>query len=207
MIAGLSKAITLYLAPVLALTSILLSLFAYLAPTLLLHDRVALLTVVPYSSQPQTGSTQDVDGPSAFLGALGILVNLRQICMLHSYARFMHPPQKCCWFELHDSISFSSIRLVLLSSLNQFVNQITPYFLVDLNVLPSNAPNLLLSAPPASAPVFIAIAIAFSILFFILFTVISFRHKMGSKVAALLDKPLLPRASAWIGVFGFIIGE
>ncbi|PPQ64395.1 hypothetical protein CVT26_002102 [Gymnopilus dilepis] len=169
MIAGLSKAITLYLAPVLALTSILLSLFAYLAPTLLLHDRVALLTVVPYSSQPQTGSTQGVDGPSAFLGALG-----------------------------------SCTRPKNAAGLNCTTPSLSPQY--DLNVLPSNAPNLLLSAPPASAPVFIAIAIAFSILFFILFTVISFRHKMGSKVAALLDKPLLPRASAWIGVFGFIIG-
>ena len=46
MIAGLSKAITLYLAPVLMLTSILLSLFAYLAPVLMLQTRVSLMSVV-----------------------------------------------------------------------------------------------------------------------------------------------------------------
>lgn len=63
MIAALAKAITLYLAPVLALTAIILSLFAYLAPTILLHDQVALLTVTP---------NQPVDGPSLFLGVLGL---------------------------------------------------------------------------------------------------------------------------------------
>ncbi|KAF8814319.1 hypothetical protein BYT27DRAFT_7082486 [Phlegmacium glaucopus] len=71
MISGLSKAITLYLAPVLALTAIILSLLAYLAPTLLLHDKVALLTVVPSTALIQSNSSQAVDGPSIFLGALG----------------------------------------------------------------------------------------------------------------------------------------
>jgi hypothetical protein len=71
MIAGLSKAVTLYLAPLLALTAILLSLFALLAPTLLLHDRVALLTVVPSTALIQTGSSTGVDGPSVFMGLLG----------------------------------------------------------------------------------------------------------------------------------------
>ena len=71
MIAGLSKAVTLYLAPLLALTAIFLSLFALLAPTLLLHDRVALLTVVPSTALMQTGSSKGVDGPSVFMGLLG----------------------------------------------------------------------------------------------------------------------------------------
>ncbi|KAL0951136.1 hypothetical protein HGRIS_007872 [Hohenbuehelia grisea] len=70
MIAGLSKAITLYLAPLLLLTSVILSLFAYLAPTLLLHDRVALLTVTP-SRYLISIDQSPVDGPSIFLGALG----------------------------------------------------------------------------------------------------------------------------------------
>jgi len=71
MISGLSKAITLYLAPLLALTAIILSLFAYLAPTLLLHDQVALLTVIPSTALVQTNASQGVDGPSVFLGVLG----------------------------------------------------------------------------------------------------------------------------------------
>ncbi|PSR72386.1 hypothetical protein PHLCEN_2v11729 [Hermanssonia centrifuga] len=72
MIAGLSKAINQYLAPLLALTSLLLVIFAYLAPSVMLQTQVALLTVTPSISltQPQ-GNGQSIDGPSIFLGALG----------------------------------------------------------------------------------------------------------------------------------------
>ncbi|CAK5280238.1 unnamed protein product [Mycena citricolor] len=70
MISGLSKAITLYLAPILTLTAIVLSLLAYLAPVLLLHDQVALLTVTPSKIFNQ-GSSKAIDGPSVFFGAIG----------------------------------------------------------------------------------------------------------------------------------------
>ena len=70
MIAGLSKAVTLYLAPLLALTTIFLTLFALLAPNLLLQDQVALLTVTP-STALQTQPIQSIDGPSVFMGILG----------------------------------------------------------------------------------------------------------------------------------------
>jgi hypothetical protein len=70
MIAGLSKAITLYLAPLLALVTIFLTLFALLAPTLLLRDQVALLTVIP-STALQSQSLKSFDGPSVFMGILG----------------------------------------------------------------------------------------------------------------------------------------
>ena len=72
MIAGLSKAITLYLAPVLAFTAVILTLFAYMAPAVLLHDQVALLTVVPSTALVRPGSSQALDGPSVFLGVLGM---------------------------------------------------------------------------------------------------------------------------------------
>jgi len=169
MIAGLSKAVTLYLAPLLALTAIILSLLAFLAPTLLLHDQVSLLTVVPSTALLETGSSKGVDGPSVFLGVLG-----------------------------------SCSRPNNAASLNCTTATLSPQY--NLSVLPSTAPDLLLSAPTASTPVFIAIAISFSILFFIAFTLISFRHKMGPKIVSILDRPLWPRASAWIGFFGFVIG-
>jgi len=70
MISALSKSATLYLAPLLALTALLLSLFSFLAPVVLLHDRVALLTVTP-STSLSSNQTTNVDGPSVFLGALG----------------------------------------------------------------------------------------------------------------------------------------
>jgi hypothetical protein len=83
MIAGLSKAVTLYLAPLLFLAAIFLSLFAYLAPTILLHDQVALLAVVPSASSTQPNSSQNVDGPSVFLGILGMCQVLDLQCLAH----------------------------------------------------------------------------------------------------------------------------
>ncbi|KAK7044089.1 hypothetical protein VNI00_007805 [Paramarasmius palmivorus] len=168
MIAGLSKAVTLYLAPVLALTAILLSLFAYLAPVVMLPDRVALLTVTPSTALTQLNGGE-TDGVSIFIGMLG------------SCSR----PNKD-------------------ADLNCTVPSLSPEY--DLSALPSSAPTLLLSSPPASSPAFIAVALTFSILFFFTFTLISFRHKMGEKMSAALDKPLIHRLSAWIGFFGFFIG-
>lgn len=71
MIANISKATTLYLTPVLMLTSLFLVLFAYLSPAVMLHSHVSLLTVTPSSVLTQPGSNQNVDGPSMFLGILG----------------------------------------------------------------------------------------------------------------------------------------
>ncbi|KAI0043193.1 hypothetical protein FA95DRAFT_430146 [Auriscalpium vulgare] len=71
MIAGLSKAITLYLAPLLSLTSTILILFAFFAPTVLLHSQVSLLTVSPSSILTDPNASHGIDGPSIFLGALG----------------------------------------------------------------------------------------------------------------------------------------
>ncbi|ESK95853.1 hypothetical protein Moror_12351 [Moniliophthora roreri MCA 2997] len=168
MIAGLSKAVTLYLAPVLALTAILLSLFAYLAPVVMLPDRVALLTVTPSTALTQLngGAT---DGASIFIGALGSCSRPNQGAELNCTAPSLSPQY-------------------------------------DLSALPESAPTLLLSSPPASSPAFIAVALTLSIIFFFTFTLISFRHKMGEKMAAALDKPMIHRLSAWIGFFGFFIG-
>lgn len=169
MISGLSKAITLYLAPILALTAIFLSFFAYLAPTIMLHNQVALITVVPSTALVQPDSSQVLDGPSVFLGLLGS-------CAKQSNS----------------------------ASVNCTASSVSPLY--DLSVLPGNASSYLLSAPYASTAVFIAIAISFSIVFFLSFTMISFRHKMSSKLADLLEKPMLQHLSAWVGVFGFLIG-
>lgn len=89
MISGLSKAVTLCefllllsfiffclhytvdLAPVLMLTTLFLTFFTFFAPSSMLHDRVALLTVTPSTSLVQAGPSQAIDGPSLFLGLLG----------------------------------------------------------------------------------------------------------------------------------------
>ncbi|RDB28799.1 hypothetical protein Hypma_015489 [Hypsizygus marmoreus] len=160
MIAGLSKAVVLYLAPLLTLTTIVLSVIVFLSPVIILHDQVALLTVTPLKG---------LDGPSVFLGLLG-----------------------------------SCSRLSNSAPLNCTAPTISPVF--DVSALPENAPSRLLSAPAASTPAFIAIAIAFSMSFFITFTLVSFRHKMGSRIGGAFEKPLFQHLSAWIGFFGFLIG-
>ncbi|KAH6917350.1 hypothetical protein BKA70DRAFT_1251951 [Coprinopsis sp. MPI-PUGE-AT-0042] len=169
MITGLSKAVTLYLAPLLALTATILSLFAFLAPTLLLHNQVSLLVVSPSTSLSQPGPSRSIDGPSVFLGMLGSCsrsnTTANTVCI---------PPS------------------------------LAPEY--DLSVLPSNAPQLLLSAPSSAAPAFIGVALAFSLVFLITFTLISFRHKLPGKMSAGLDVPMLHQASAWIGVLGWMIG-
>jgi hypothetical protein len=73
MISNLSKAATLYLSPVLSLTSFILVLFAYVAPTLILHSRVALLVVSSslQLSDPLSSKSKEIDGPAVFLGLLG----------------------------------------------------------------------------------------------------------------------------------------
>ncbi|EAU93013.1 hypothetical protein CC1G_06733 [Coprinopsis cinerea okayama7 len=169
MIAGFSKATTLYLAPVLALTATILSLFAFLAPTLLLHDRVALLTVTPSTTLSQPGPSKSIDGPSVFIGILG----------------------SCSRSNNNDTVTCTAPALA-------------PEY--ALGVLPENAPRLLLSAPSAAAPGLIAVALAFSVVFLVTFTLISFRHKMPGKASSVFDAPHLQNASAWIGVFGFMIG-
>ncbi|KAF9044728.1 hypothetical protein BDZ89DRAFT_158739 [Hymenopellis radicata] len=165
MIAGLAKAVTLYLTPILALTAVVLSLLTFLAPTLILHDQVSLLQVFP-SSDPSTGD--QFDGPSVWVGLLG------------SCSRASNDAEINC-----TTTSF--------------------YPVYDFSVLPDNAPQILLSAP-ASAPAFVAVALMFSMVFFISFTIISFRHKMGEKMSAALDKPMIQRVSAWLGFIGFLIG-
>ena len=72
MIAGLSKAVTLYLATLLSLTAMLLTFFAFLAPVFLLQDRVALLSVNPSTVlQNKTTPSSALDGPTLQVGALG----------------------------------------------------------------------------------------------------------------------------------------
>jgi hypothetical protein len=62
------RGITLYLAPLLYLTALFLSIFVYLSPAVILHDQVALLTVTA-TTPAQPGPT---DKLRLFLGPLGL---------------------------------------------------------------------------------------------------------------------------------------
>lgn len=206
MIHGLSKAINQYLAPLLSLTSLLLILFAYLSPVIMLQTRVALLTVTPSVSLTQpTGNTSGVDGPSVFLGALGKLnlpmslsIMLRLFVQAHvSGPRIMQP--RIALFPLFLPSTVRCLTPALHLHLFTIVSA------SDLSVLPSTAPDLL-SAPTATTPVFIAISLAFTIIFFFMFTFTAMRSKLG-KLGPFFDRPSVQRYTAWIGLFGFMIGE
>jgi len=168
MISGLSKAVTFYLAPVLCLTAIIMSLFAFLAPPVMLQDRVALLTITPSLALTQPGSSKGVDGPSLFLGALG-----------------------------------SCSKTNNGAKINCTIPTLNPTY--DAGVLPPSALTYLPYEPTSTTPVSIVLALTLSCVFFITFTAITFRDKMG-KAGAMFDKPVVQRLSAWVGVFGFIIG-
>ncbi|GJE86066.1 hypothetical protein PsYK624_021460 [Phanerochaete sordida] len=170
MITGLTKFINLYLAPLLSLTSIILIVLAYLAPSLVLATKVALLTVTPSTSltQPTDISGNNVDGPSIFFGALG------------SCSRSNNGADVACQPATAS-----------------------PHY--DLSVLPSSAPTLI-NAPTTTTPGFIAVALGFTVIFFILFTLTAFRSKLGAKLGGAMDTPNVQRATAWIGLLGFMIG-
>jgi len=159
MIAGLSKFINQFLAPVLSLTSLVLVIFVYLSPVVMLHTQVSLLTVRPIGD--------GADGPSLFLGPLGSCGRVNNAAGVNCTQTSVHPTY-------------------------------------DTSILPGNAPSML-SAPVAATPVFIGISIAFTMIFFFLYTFTAFRHRMG-KFGAIYEKPGIQRATAWIGLIGFMTG-
>jgi len=168
MLNGISRFAVLYLAPLLMLTALFLSLLAFLAPSVVLHDHVALLTVLP-STALTNPEAKAGDGPSLFMGALG----------------------SCSRRNNAGSVSCT-------------ITSISPEY--DTSVLPGNISNDILSAPPATAPGFIAVAIAASFIFFVAYALISFSDKLGERFAVQLERPIVQRVTAMIGVFGFIIG-
>lgn len=75
MIDTIVKFVPLYLAPILALTSTFLTLFAYLAPDVMLHSQVSLVTISPGRLVTLLGDTKDsIDGPSIRVGMLGTCI-------------------------------------------------------------------------------------------------------------------------------------
>ena len=88
MIDLLSTIVILYLAPLLSLTAILLCLFSYLSPVVMLHSQVSLLTVRP-SLFLTPNKTGNVDGPTVLLGALGSSCLMRVCAVIHIYRIFL----------------------------------------------------------------------------------------------------------------------
>jgi len=84
MLNQLSNAVALYLAPILSLTAVLLALLSYLSPAVILRNQVALLVVKPSLLLLPNPSKDKVDGPSVFLGPLGMSIGRVQRFGAHS---------------------------------------------------------------------------------------------------------------------------
>jgi len=170
MIDNLSTAAALYLAPTLSLTAFLLLLFAFLAPTVILHSRVSLLSLSPSSAltTPNQLPKGSLDGPSVYFGLLGSCAQKSQSAPINCTA-----------------------------------TQFSPIY--DTSVLPSSSNPDVLTALPASAAIAALFALVLSTLFFILFALIAGRSRLG-KLGDSLSKPVVSRISAWLGLFGFLIG-
>jgi len=90
MLNQLSNAVALYLAPILSLTAVLLVLFSYLSPAVMLHTQVSLLVVKPSLLLSPNPSKDEIDGPSVFLGPLGTSIDQVQV-ISDAYPAFQGP--------------------------------------------------------------------------------------------------------------------
>ncbi|KZT02751.1 uncharacterized protein LAESUDRAFT_685041 [Laetiporus sulphureus 93-53] len=167
MIAGLSRAITTLLAPLLSLAAFLLILFAYLAPTLMLSMQVSLLKVSSSTALTSNSTVSSVDGPTIFLGALG----------------------SCSRANNEATVSCT-------------VPSVSPTY--NLSVLPSNAPDIF-DTPTTATPAFIAVSLAFTVVFLFMYTFTA-HHAILGRAGVPFERPQVQRATAWIGLLGFIIG-
>jgi hypothetical protein len=73
-------------------------------------------------------------------------------------------------------------------------------------LLPGNAPTFL-ESPAATTPAWIAVSLVFWTLFLIIFSMSTVRERLGGKLSAVLGKPFVARAAAWVGLLGFMIGR
>jgi hypothetical protein len=121
--------------------------------------------------------------------------------LLTYIARLMLPCLQRQPPELHSAEHCSHIRSVF----SKLSADFHTHPLLDLSVLSGKAPSLLTS-PTAATPAFLALSLILGVIFFMTFTMISLRHKMG-KAGAVFDRPGMQRFSAWIGLFGFMMGS
>jgi len=187
------------------LTALFLSLFSFLAPSVMLHDRVALLTVLPSTAltNPQARAG---DGPSLFLGALGSFTIYSVPISGYSYGFAGSCSRRNNAGHVSCTVTSIAPQYGMLAFPIQSSSCSNPHYLIDTSALPGTTSNNILSAPPSTAPAFIAVAISFSFVFFFAYSIVSFRHKFGEGMSEKLDKPMVQRLTAWVGVFGFMIG-
>jgi len=74
----------------------------------------------------------------------------------------------------------------------------------DFTFIPAGPVNFF--PAPATSWVFVAISIALMTIFFAIFTSITFSHRMGGKINAMVSKPTVQRNTSYIGLTGLMLG-
>jgi len=189
----------------------LLSLFAFLAPTLILHT---LFTMIENLSTAATLYLAPTLSLTSFL--LSLFAFLAPTLILHTQVALLTVSPSSALTSPNQppkgSLDGPSIHFGVLGSCAQKthsapINCTTTQFSTTYNtaVLPANSNPDVLTALPYSASLAVLIALVLLTLFFILFALITMRSRLG-RFGTVLSKPVVSRASAWLGLFGFLIG-
>ncbi|KAB5593464.1 hypothetical protein CTheo_3098 [Ceratobasidium theobromae] len=206
MIAGISKLITLHLAPLLSIVSIILLYIAYFAPVTSLHTEVSLMSITPAITLVALNARSHIaiaDEQDLRVLFNGRVVPRAAIAERALAARASRP------------VDGPSVFMGLLGSCARTSNSaptictgesIKPTY--DLSVLPENHPRFL-SNPTTTAPQFLLASLIFLTLFLILHLLFSLPERLPTTPAGIVklaSHSLAIRLSAWLGVLGLTMG-
>ncbi|KAF8706916.1 hypothetical protein RHS03_04588, partial [Rhizoctonia solani] len=201
MIAGISKLITLHLAPVLSLVSLILLYIAYFAPVTSLHTEVSLVSLTPaitlVALNARSHSMDEQDLRVLFNGRVVPRGLIAERALASRASRPVDGP----------SVFMGSCARTSDSAPTHCTGEsITPIY--DLSVLPDNHPRFL-SNPTTTAPQFLLASIIFLTLFLILHLIFSLPERLPTTPAGIVklaSHSLAIRLSAWLGVLGLTMG-
>ncbi|CAE6474471.1 unnamed protein product [Rhizoctonia solani] len=204
MIAGISKLITLHLAPVLSLVSLILLYIAYFAPVTSLHTEVSLVSLTPaitlVALNARSHSMDEQDLRMLFNGRVVPRGLIAERALASRASRPVDGP------SVFMGLLGSCARTSNSAPTHCTDESITPVY--DLSVLPENRPRFL-SNPTTTAPQFLLASIIFLTLFLILHLLFSLPERLPTTPAGIVklaSHSLAIRLSAWLGVLGLTMG-
>ncbi|KAF8312134.1 hypothetical protein DL93DRAFT_2156884 [Clavulina sp. PMI_390] len=198
MISGTAVFVVRWLAPIMFLASIFLSIFSFVGPVPTTHH-VALIAVTPMNSEMMGASRRDISSFAYAEGAEGRRVPRAALFGVLSAttdgaSAFIGPLGSCAKAHNADQLTCQS------------ANWDATY---DYSLLPSNAPKTALPpSPPSTSPPFYLTAIIISTLFFLLTFVASLADLLPSAPAALATMNTHPgfnQGVTSLGMLGFIM--
>lgn len=202
MIAGISKLITLHLAPLLSIVSIILLYIAYFAPVTSLHTEVSLASITPAITLVALNarSHSEEDLRTLFNGHLVPRASIAERALAARASRPVDGP------SVFMGLLGSCARTSNSAPTHCTGESITPVY--DLSVLPDNHPRFL-SNPTATGPQFLLASTIFLTLFLILHLLFSLPERLPTTPAGIVklaSHSQAIRLSAWLGVLGLTMG-